>query len=61
MALKGGLSLLAGVAVLVALAWWFGIGGVVAALRDASPRGLVIYLLFSIVVLALQAIGHLVA
>jgi len=54
-ALKGGLSLLAGVAVLVALAWWFGIGGVVAALRDASPRGLLIYLLFSIVVLALQA------
>jgi glycosyltransferase 2 family protein len=54
-AVRGGLSLLAGVAVLAALAWWFGIGGVVAAFRDASPVGLLVYLALSGVVLSLQA------
>ena len=38
MVLRGGVPLVAGVAVLAVLAWWFGLGGVVAALRTASPR-----------------------
>lgn len=52
--MRGGLSLLAGAALLAALAWWFGIGGVVAALRAASPAGLCAYLAWSLVVLSLQ-------
>ena len=55
MALRSGVSLLAGAAMLAALAWWFGIGGVVAALRDASPAGLATYLALSLAVLLLQA------
>ncbi|HSP96914.1 MAG TPA: lysylphosphatidylglycerol synthase transmembrane domain-containing protein [Candidatus Dormibacteraeota bacterium] len=55
MALRGGVPLVAGVAVLAVLAWWFGIGGVIAALRAASPAGLCAYLALSVAVLALQA------
>lgn len=53
--MKTGLSFLAGAATLAALGWWFGVGGVVAALRDASPRGLLAYLALSIAVVLLQA------
>ena len=53
--MRSGLSLLAGVATLAALGWWFGVGGVVTALRAASPAGLLVYLALSIVVLLLQA------
>jgi len=53
--MRSGLSLLAGAATLAALAWWFGVGGVVAALHAASPAGLLVYLALSIVVLLLQA------
>lgn len=53
--MRTGASLLAGAAVLAALAWWFGIGGVLAALRQASPAGLAVYLALSLAVLALQA------
>lgn len=52
--MKSGLLLLAGAATLAALGWWFGLGGVVAALRSASPAGLLAYLALSIVVLLLQ-------
>ncbi|MBX3025151.1 flippase-like domain-containing protein [bacterium] len=55
MAVKGGVPLLLGAALLAALAWWFGLGGALAALRHASPRGLVEYAAWSAVVLGLQA------
>lgn len=54
MALKSGASLLFGILLLAALAWWFGLGGAMAALRAASPRGLCVYGLLSLAVLALQ-------
>lgn len=53
--MRSGLSLVAGVAILAALGWWFGIGGVVAALREASPAALLQYLGLSLVILLLQA------
>ena len=53
--MRNALMLLAGAATLAALAWWFGVGGVVTALRAASPAGLLAYLALSIAILLLQA------
>ena len=53
--MRSALSFLVGAATLAALGWWFGVAGVVTALRDASPTGLLVYLALAIVVLLLQA------
>jgi uncharacterized protein (TIRG00374 family) len=53
---KGGVSLLLGALLLAGLGWWFGVGGVLAALRGASPRGLCWYAAASGVVLGLQTL-----
>jgi uncharacterized protein (TIRG00374 family) len=53
--MRSGLSLLAGAAMLVALARWFGVDDVVAALRAASPAGLLGYAALSLAILLLQA------
>lgn len=53
--MRSSLLFLAGAATLAGLAWWFGMQGVVASLRAASPAGLLVYLGLSVVVLLLQA------
>jgi len=50
------LALLAGGAVFALLLWWFGVDGVVAALRQARPLGLAWYATLSALVLLLVAV-----
>lgn len=60
--MKSAVSLIAGAAVLAGLGWWFGLNGVIEALRRAQPLGLLAYATWSaLVVLVVVARWRLVA
>jgi len=48
--MRRGLALIAGLAALAGLGWWFGLAEVAAALRRASPAGLAVYALLTVLV-----------
>ncbi len=54
--MKAALPLLVGGALCALLLWWFGVDGVVAALRQARPLGLAWYAILSALVLLLLAV-----